>query len=506
MKLDNLVLAIMCKNEEKRITVSFDSVKDYIKTFFIFDTGSTDNTIEVIEEYCKKNNIKLFLKRGTFVDFSVSRNELLQFVDDNSSKDTYVLLLDTNDEMQNMNILEKFITTYKGPCTGFHLRQKWWTGSTMDTYLNVRLVKSGYLWRYKCVVHEYIMCPALEIDKKPDHEVVLRIDDVIVFQDRTKDDDKSAKRFFRDKEMLYKEYLKDPTEPRTLFYLAQTCSCLGQVQEAYNYYLQRIKVGGFWEEVYHSFFRLGEASQSLKHDWEESFMWYMKAFQHSQRVEPLNKIVDYYRDNSLNADGKSEWHTAYMFASMACKLTWPSNQILFINKRDYTYYRWHLLGITAYWAGRYEEGKKACIVAIEAENRDIDKNNLKHYLIKELEMLHDPTPAGHTLIATAIDNNELRTPSDFEPKHNISDILPNILSSVIIERKTKNEPINDNIVEEFINRNKIIKPSEPKNSSNSSNSSGKSGNSHESNERKNKTKQRLQQKLANKQMLLKTKK
>ena len=59
-KLSLLVLVMMIKNEEARIEVSFDSVKNFTNTFVILDTGSTDKTIGICKEYCKKNNITLF--------------------------------------------------------------------------------------------------------------------------------------------------------------------------------------------------------------------------------------------------------------------------------------------------------------------------------------------------------------------------------------------------------------------------------------------------------------
>ena len=50
-----IALAMMIKNEEKRIEVSFDSVKDISKVFVILDTGSTDRTLEICRQYCAKH-------------------------------------------------------------------------------------------------------------------------------------------------------------------------------------------------------------------------------------------------------------------------------------------------------------------------------------------------------------------------------------------------------------------------------------------------------------------
>ena len=69
-----MALVMMVKNEEKRIRVSFDSVKDYTDTFVILDTGSTDTTIEICREYCKEHGITLHLKEDPFVNFCYSRS------------------------------------------------------------------------------------------------------------------------------------------------------------------------------------------------------------------------------------------------------------------------------------------------------------------------------------------------------------------------------------------------------------------------------------------------
>ena len=387
-----LALVMMIKNEEKRITVSFDSVKEYTDTFVILDTGSTDSTIEICRDYCKKNNIRLFLKETPFVNFMESRNVLLDYCDEvlykeNKVKDKrFMLLLDCNDELKNHSELANFISSYKGSATGFYLKQQWWTGNNMDSYFNIRMVKAHEGWRYRGVVHEYIICEKLKDFQAVPGKDTERCENIILFQDRTVDDDKSFKRFSRDKEMLHAEYLKNPKDPRTLFYLAQTCGCLGNLHEAYRYYLLRTNFIGFIEEVYHAYFRLGEMSRQLGHPWEESLGWYLKAFSHSQRAEPLVRIAEYYEEYNYKGEKKPDYMLSYMYASMACKLVYPLNQILFVDRRCYFYKRWHLLGKVAFYVQQYKDGKEACIKAIQAENQEIDTTNLVWYLRKEAEI------------------------------------------------------------------------------------------------------------------------
>jgi tetratricopeptide (TPR) repeat protein len=299
------------------------------------------------------------------------------------------------------------------------------------------------------------MTPLIEVEKRPPNEVVYnKVENVFVYQDRTKDDDKSFKRFTRDKELLYAEHLKNPDESRTLFYLAQTCGCLGQHDESYKYYIKRLKAGGFFEEIFHAYYRLGDASELLGHSWEETFMWYMKAFQHSQRAEPLYKIAKHYETWNMHGEKKPEWHTCYMYASMACDLTYPTEQILFIDKNIYSYARWHLLGISAYYGGKYKEGKEACLKAIEAKNMDIDKFNLKHYMLKEAELLTkgNTDKTSNSLYAHTIFDKEIRTKDELERNHERMPIINETLEKVKEEFKNRGAPLTD----EQFNKMKIL--------------------------------------------------
>ena len=205
-------------------------------------------------------------------------------------------------------------------------------------------------------------------------------DDIVLYQDRTKDDDKSSKRFSRDKVLLIEEYKKTPTEPRNLFYLAQTCACLGQEEEALFYYELRSQLEGFQEEKFFSFLRCGYISQQLKRPWHDCLAFYMKAIEHSMRVEPLIKIAEHYNSTK-------EWLLAYTFARLACSIEYPEDAILFVDKHSYDYTRWHIMGIVSYYCGKYTEGKEACLKAIEAGlNSDLDKSNLEFYIKKEKEI------------------------------------------------------------------------------------------------------------------------
>ena len=110
-------------------------------------TGSTDNTVKVIEDFAEKHKINLYLKQGTFVNFSVSRNVSLDFAD--TVDVHYLLLLDCSDELRGGEFLKLFAKDLLGkPNNGFLTKQTWWSGIQEDSYFNVRFVKNRCRGRY----------------------------------------------------------------------------------------------------------------------------------------------------------------------------------------------------------------------------------------------------------------------------------------------------------------------------------------------------------------------
>lgn len=387
MKKVHIALLMMVKNEHKRLRVTLDSVAGHVDSLVIYDTGSEDDTVNILEEFSKQHNIPLRLKEGVFSNFSESRNVSLDFADTFEDID-YLLLLDCNDELRGGEILRKNCEIYNDkPNTGFLICQEWWSGH-YDKYYNIRLIKARKGWRYRGKVHEWMKNTRYESDEeaRKDGDFVLRVEEnLVLFQDRTQDDDKSGKRFVRDKILLLEDHKDDPSEPRTVFYLAQTCGCIGDTEDAFYYYKLRTTLEGFWEERFHSFYRCGELSEGFRHPWEESMKWYVKAFEHTQRVEPLIKITEHYKDRN--------WILCYTFANLACNLAYPTQCILFVDKHAYDYTRWHLLGIAGWYSGFFAEGKAGCLKAIECGlNLEVDKNNLKHYEERERKLEEEKNP------------------------------------------------------------------------------------------------------------------
>ena len=373
-----IALNMIVKNEQDNICRTFESVKEFCDLFVILDTGSEDDTINTIINYCKKINKPLYLISYPFENFSITRNIAIEYAD---NKADYLLFMDSNDELKNYDpklkvFLQENINIER--MLGLYIKQEWNSHGKIDRFFNIRLIKTKYNWNYKSPVHEYITCPKVEENGTALH--VIKIENsIVIYQDRSLDAHKSTKRFTRDKELLYNEYLKNPHDTRTLFYLAQTCSCLIQYEEAFKYYMLRTKEKGFIEEVFHSYLRAAEIAQSiLNHSPEEVLYLFMKTLEVScsifncPRAEPLINLAKLYLNNNKLM--------AHVFIKQACESVTPSDCSLFVDGDMYDYTRWHMLGIVGYYVNDFNLGIIGCIMAYINKKKEIEVSNLKTYI------------------------------------------------------------------------------------------------------------------------------
>jgi len=392
--MNHLALHMMVKNEEKNILITLNSVKNVVESVIIYDTGSTDNTLQIIETFCIQNNLPFHLLKKddtpSFTDFSTERNIGLEFVDSINGID-WVLSMDGCDELKlnvSANKLKTILSTLeKNSCL---ICQEWLFNGATDKYYNNRLFRPKNGLRYEGVVHEVLV-------SSQGHDI-LKEDILTLFQDRHLDIEKSKPRYIRDRHLLLGYLRTNPEDPRSLFYLAQTCSSIGDAcmhEEAYFYYKQRIKYEGFLEEKFHAYLRLGDVAYLLNMPWEERLKWYMKAFEFMKRIEPIIMIADYY--SSIN-----EYKLSYHFLKIAIELPYPEKAILFVNNSMYTYYKWFILAKVCLALSRqlsrqltsevshgtenevdrsyWEEGKRAAQICFDSKFRpEIDRNLLQEY-------------------------------------------------------------------------------------------------------------------------------
>jgi glycosyltransferase involved in cell wall biosynthesis len=365
--MKTFAVALMVKNEQTYLIKSLNSVKEHVDTIVIFDTGSTDRTIDELEEWCEENDKKLCLKRGKFVDFATSRNELLEFAQE-TAPEPYLLLLDANDEARgDWKELEAAAASHVHGAT---IEQEWHSDENIVSFLNIRFIINGpklpKIWSYVGVVHEYLSCSVCE-------PVITEIKGFKIYQDRENDGGKSSARLKSDYKLLLEQVAVVPDDARSWFYLARTCDSLGKYHESLVYYARRLEIrDAYVEEEFWSRMGMARCYSTLGHK-HLAVHQYSLAFEIEQRAEPLVELAEWHiREKMLQI--------AYLLVKRACDLCLPSNASLFVDKKTYEYKRWHLMGIVAFYCGTNEEGRDACERALAVFENNIDRENLKHYI------------------------------------------------------------------------------------------------------------------------------
>ena len=300
-------LNMIVRNEAKIIRRLLDSVQFLVKEYVIVDTGSTDDTVAQIEAY----PLPGVVIHEPFVNFGVSRTFALEQARLHSQCD-YLLLLDADMELRVFGTLPTLTASayYVTQISGL-------------TYRNIRFIQRNL--PAKCVgsTHEYYDLPPGSVVEALDA-------DIVVILDRG-DGGCKANKFERDRRLLQEELQRDPENPRTVFYLAQTYFDMRRYDEAIPLYQKRIELGGWKQEMFYSALKITMAYIALN-DLGQARMWTERANDMEKRAEP-----SYYLCKALRETGANN-ELAYYFLLKAASVPRPSPEnSLFIEDAVYDY-------------------------------------------------------------------------------------------------------------------------------------------------------------------------
>lgn len=270
----NGIWAVMIvKNEEKVIERCIDAAADKIDGFVIFDTGSTDNTIEKINEIKERLDLNIICKQSKWVNFGVNRTEVFDFAE-NIKECKYMLVLDADDVLEGT----------------FDIRHEIDVGTMLVNtdgieHVHRRLFNTKFNWKYVGAVHEYpVTCDEHAGTEK--EEMITS-----AWINHMNDGGSHADGMKKSEEYMKLLESSDQNDPRTIFYLAQTLRGMGRLSEAKERYKQRIAMGGYRQEMVMSALCIARIQHMIGQN-ESALMWYMKAYEmDTERSEALMGII-----------------------------------------------------------------------------------------------------------------------------------------------------------------------------------------------------------------------
>jgi tetratricopeptide (TPR) repeat protein len=227
-----VILTMIVKNEEKTLPRALSSARHHVDDLCVLDTGSTDGTLDILRG-CSATWMP-----ATFKNFSQARNEAIMFAEVRSRETmsdpcVYTLMLDAD---QTLEVADpnwrSTLTADLGMVRVIEGDLEWWAPL-------LRRVGCD-LW-YEGATHEAIPRPEGRYQTVPG--ITVR---------HHADGGSRANKLTRDRALLEAALKADPTDLRSLYYLAQTVYAQGEFVLAGRLFAQRALAGGWEEEAWHA--------------------------------------------------------------------------------------------------------------------------------------------------------------------------------------------------------------------------------------------------------------
>lgn len=313
---------MIVKDEHDVIVRCLESVKPFIHHWCIVDTGSTDNTKELIKEALK--GIPGELHERPWRGFGPNRTEAFALAKD---KADYALVIDADDVLK--------------PAPGFTMPDLTLESYELQieydslSYDRLHLFRNDIAWRYEGVLHEYPTC-----DKDaPAGRIPGLIYKIVGGGARHHDPEKYRK----DALVLAKALKSEPNNARYMFYLAQSWKDAGEPLKALAAYERRASMtNGFYEEVFISLLEIARIKQRVKAPEHEIVRAHVRAYEYlPHRIEPLFELARWYRSQDRFA-------AAYLYAKFCLDVPMPTDK-LFVTSSVYEWEALDEYAINAYY-------------------------------------------------------------------------------------------------------------------------------------------------------------
>ena len=314
---------LIVRNEAERIGRCVASARTAgVSTFTVVDTGSTDGTPEVLFDLGVKVHVR------EWVNFGHNRSEAFALARGTAD---WLFALDADMTVEWDEGWEP------DPSVDAYMIEM---GSAEFSWRLPLLLRGDREWKSVGAVHEYTVLGDGTLGRRePTDHVRIAHPGAIATPEKLR----------WHTELLEAEIRRNPDDPRTVFYLAQTYRQLGSPL-ALGLYRKRVTMGGWDEERFYSAYQA-----ALLTDWPERAGELVAAWEmRPQRLEPLCALL---RD--LNSRGYHQ--SAYRLSTAVLQ---PVGDILFVDRAV----DWQLpfeRAIASWWTGHRDEFQRLSVDLLE---------------------------------------------------------------------------------------------------------------------------------------------
>lgn len=411
-----LCLTMIVKNESKNMVRLLDSVKKIVDMISIVDTGSTDDTEQVILNWATETKIPTKVHHEVFKDFAHNRTHSIRAAKEAFPEADYFLLSDADfiwDVDQGCKFDKVLLVDHKYLIEQYNKALSYW---------NIRLLSAKVDWECVGVTHEYWT----ETKKKQTYAGEVRTSKITTLRINDLEDGGCKNDKFERDERLLRGGLEDPETPSDLktrykFYLAQTLKDMGRFLESIDWYNKRIADKGWAEEVYYAKFQIGYNYEQLGWKYKNVVTLMGKGNKSPEEINALNQINKdnlgpaelleksnkYFSDAALNylsayhyrkTRAESLYYLTRMYrllgmnqqafdlAEIGNKIVYPDQDSLFIERGCYDYQFDFEISIVAFYIPtKKDTGRAACARLLARTDLPewmipIIENNSRHYI------------------------------------------------------------------------------------------------------------------------------
>ena len=294
LKRPTICLNMIVKDESHIILKTLQNICDKINIDYwvICDTGSTDNTPEIIQNFFNSKDIRGELHFDKWENFAHNRSLALQYAYD---KTDLLFIFDADDEIVGNIILPSQVLNDE-----YHFK----FGSKNGIgYTRVLLINNHKKFEFLSVIHEFIR------NKEGNSTTSIIEGDYYIVSGRSGNRNKDPNKYLNDAlilEKAYEESIKKDgfLSDRYAFYCANSYKDFGKYEDAIKWYKIVEKNKNQWDqERYTSCLYIYECYKELNQE-ENGFFYLVKSFLYDkQRVECLYYLLVYYCCNNMHDIG-----------------------------------------------------------------------------------------------------------------------------------------------------------------------------------------------------------
>lgn len=334
------------KNEEKFVNRWVDSIKD-ADEIYVLDTGSTDNTVELL----KKKGVNVISKKITPWRFDVARNESLSLV----PSDTDICICLDLDEVISEGWRKALEENWDENTDRIFYNYNWLLDENnipkVSFYIEKIHKRHGYKWTHP--VHEIL---SLTENKEENKKVVEQIT-VNHYPDNTK----SRSSYLPLLEFSVKE---DPDDDRNMHYLGREYMYYGKYQEAITTLKKHLNIEkAVWKDERCASMRFIARSYRYLEKYKEAIYWYEKA------IIEAPYLRDPYVELALLYYELKDWEKVIFYSDKALEIKESAKS--YINEQfswDHTIY--DLKSISYYYLNNKEKALENINIALTYASED----------------------------------------------------------------------------------------------------------------------------------------